>query len=276
MRKFLFLTLAATLIPAFLFVLMGCMKTPEVKKDFGPEVAPSAIAEAKASAMSNSVLMMKVGEYASYNIDVKYENMSSITAYQIVEKISQRKEFPDYIHYVITRTNNKWEADKSSWKSWNDEYAVDVDKAPNLAKLLSVESPLRPRNSIFPEGQASDLLAQQMKAFDEASPSKITYHNLKKVAVSIPFPIEPMKRPDCGGVDKQKCGLPLRAWAISYDRVLHYEKTWEKQSWIYYISSDVPYLAGIVSACVSGTFVISDQLIGTLQCQGLTDFQYGQ
>lgn len=274
MRRFIFLTLAATLIPAFLFIFLGCMKAPEVKKDFGPEVSASVVASAKASAMSNSVLLMKEGEYASYDINVKYENLSAITVLQVAEKITKKTDFPSYVHFVVTRNNNKWEHDKSSWKSWVDEYTLDVDKPTNVMSLMSAD--LQPRNSIYPEGQSSDLIAQELKKYDDTVATKITYHNLKKSVVTIPFPAEPAKRSDCGGVEKSKCGLPLRAWSISYDRIVHYEKTWEKQSWIYYISSDVPYMAGVVSACVSGTFTLSEQLIGTLQCQSLTDFQYGQ
>ena len=288
MKKIIIITLLATLIPALLFALMGCMKAPPVNMNFGPEASPDEINLAKNSAMAVSVLDMKINESSSYDVTVKFESLSSVTTYQVAEKVTDKKDMGNYIHYVIARKNNKWENGK--WVPWTDEYSIDADKPaakpipnptppPVPAGSLNFDflaSNSYPRNTIYPEGLSNDFIAQNLKAMDTSAPTKITYHNLHKAAVDIPFPLYTMSKPDCGGVPADKCGLPLKGWAISYDKILHYDNSWDKQSWIYYISGDVPYLAGLITACVSGTIKITDTAIGTLQCQELKDFQYGQ
>jgi hypothetical protein len=233
--------------------------------------------------MSVAAINMKVNESSSYDVTVQFESLSAITTYQVAEKVTDKKDMGTYYRYTIARKNNKWEDGK--WVPWTDEYSIDADKpvaSPNppppvgTLNFRFTESGSYPRNTIYPEGLSNDFIAQNIKAMDASTPSSITYHNLRKVAVDIPFPLYTMSKSDCGGVPAAKCGLPLKGWAISYDKILHYDNSWDKQSWIYYISNDVPYLAGMVSACVSGTIKITDTAVGTLQCQQLKDFQYGQ
>ena len=59
-----FLTFAALVIPFLFFVFLGCIKTPEHKADYGPEVSEDEVDEALYKLGTPSPLLIEKGEFA--------------------------------------------------------------------------------------------------------------------------------------------------------------------------------------------------------------------
>ncbi|MCJ8278004.1 MAG: hypothetical protein MJK18_14275 [Bdellovibrionales bacterium] len=129
------------------------------------------------------------------------------------------------------------------------------------------------------EAPASRLKEQLNESFSVASLSKaqvyeaqiqgVSFHNLKTQQVVLVPPSIVKDSSDCRGLDP--CEIPSDL--ISYDVVFHLEDgTQQKHSIEWFISTKVPFFAGILKQCATTLVPVEDLRVLVKQCDEVVDF----
>lgn len=261
-------SLATLLIGAL--VVTGCMKEPELKANFGPEVSPTDFAAKLREVETPDAYTIKKGEYAyfirSTVIQDQVYQLDKRWAYTVTNKTQ------DATDYIFTFVKEMREYDSGQEKISQDQSEV------RLAKEVATTS------FIAPQSWAKAFVTSRAQpTFTTKSESRITFHNLVMQKTSVPVPEFVQARADCGGLTPEKCRAPLRAWIMTFDQVHWDGNEGQKYSVRWVFSPDVPYFgstmfpspAGVIKACGTTQLPFQGQRVKVTQCDEIKDFAFG-
>jgi len=278
--------------------LCACMKTPEINKDFGPEVPAESLKDALNQAQIESTYLsvqnIKQGEFAYTEKTSQIENLYPIVFRQRGDTVSKKVEDEKKIMYTITRelreldSAGHMQGSHSSsdaclakthggcdQKDLVGSTAPDVPSVLNPITMFSVrDNPSPPPDFGIAAGHLQDL---SWRAITTHSGDSIhwTYHKLRKIYSSINTPSLVQMRPDCGG-RKNPCSSPMQTVEVRFDEVdWTTEKYPVKYSYVLIFSPEAPFFASQVMSCGSTTVPFRNQRVALLQCETVKDFTAG-
>lgn len=278
MKKYLVMSLFAIVIPLILFGVIGCMKKPDHTPNYGPEVSTEQILSVLQE-MPVDAAAIKAGQHVSIDITQVIDTQTPQTLFQRLDKVTARRETDSIIELDFEVTTNSLE--DGIWKQSIDAPTVTVTKETEASTSNAKSNSIRPQ-------KIAPMSVKAMKAADEQSPLKVTYHNLKREDGFTAVPISVMNQPDCGGITN--CERGLRYLRLSFDRVI-----WEtgdrgiKTSFRITYSPDIPpfvvdwadpyglELSQQLQTCVQTWMSITSgnitQEVPVQQCTDVRDFQ---
>lgn len=307
MKRLAVKTTLCLLIPVVLFLIVGCMKNPEINKEFGPKVSGveinQALTLAKYASTVNSIDNIKQGEFAYYEKSTQIENIYPMIILQKADTVSKRDPQPTKIVYTITRELR--EIDPSSGTSKNSKTqenacqevtAGGCDAATQAIGASSATSGLNTPPTSLSIQAANAMLANPPPEFikfnermkdlslrglvNQMSTSPVeqfTYHNLQKKESTLVTPALVAKRDNCGGRGADKCNTPMKTYEVSFDEVDWLsEKYPVKYTYKLVFSPEAPFFSSLMSSCGSTTIPFQGQRISLLQCDISRDFTVGQ
>ncbi|GIL16762.1 MAG: hypothetical protein BroJett040_05130 [Oligoflexia bacterium] len=271
MKKTILFTLLVIITPALIFLLTGCMKSPEINKEFGPEVSPEELRKTIQSIETKPVTSIKQGEFVYLERVSRVENQLPVVVRQQAETVTQKIE--NATNYIFTIDRQLAEYDGVSMKPSRSEYMACLAKVDGGCTAMSSLS--LPSDLGVHSGPTADLSWRKVTTYAETTGKKTSYHNLKKVEKIIPVPTLAARRTDCGGLTADQCKSGIHATELSFDLVEWEGNNWNKTSYFYYFSKDVPFFASQLSACGSTTVPYAGQRVAVLQCDDVKDFSFG-
>lgn len=288
MKKIFLLTFIAITLPLLLFAFVGCMKKPEIKADYGPEVAISDIQKSINNQTTPDLESIKLGQYISLDETQAIDVQSPFSYYQRLDEVTnyENKDGVTKLHFKVTTNeliDGKWTA------TTQDDLPVFFKNAKTTAINSLFEFKFLTANN-----SKNLLTIESVRKSDAAAGKKITYHNLVEETGITPIPPSVSKKPDCGGLSAIICGSGLRFYRVKFDKV-----TWDseehgtKTTFTFTYSPDVPtYIdswdnmaEGLsvtkqVRGCVQTWLEIDNgsggkQTVPVQNCAELRDFQFG-
>lgn len=290
------------LTPLFVFLVVGCMKDPELKPDFGPEVTNQDYANAISQVELPDPYTIKKGEFAYFTQETYLEgrpfNLDKRWAYTVTNK----EDDVANNQWVFTYSRETREYAGGQEKISIDESTARLEKqAPlvdstNLSplsqltintfdNLVSINS--QDAKNSFAISEVSPLTSLS-KIQASANEKKISFHNLRVQKGFFPTPEFVQQRANCGGKDPAKCKDPLKVHLLSYDMVDWEQNQKFKVEWV--ISPEAPYFGstrlnlaapnesfpGVLRSCATTDIPIQGQRVRVTQCDELKDFTFGQ
>jgi hypothetical protein len=287
MKKIIWFSLLAILVPVLVFGFLGCMKKPDHTPNYGPEVTFTDIQKAAVNEVPPDPESMKAGQYVSLETTQVLDTQSPVTLAQRLDELTSRSTAEDekqtgLIKWLFTITLNEL--------SPTGQWQQSVDKDRQLSMEVASSTTVSPQNSTMSAKAPIGIYSlKALQTSDEQAPVKITYHNLKREDGFLPVPILVKKKADCGGV--KDCDRGLRFMRLSFDRVIwdsddHGTKTTYRITY----SPDIPtYIAdwsnpeGIYPTnqyefCAQTWIEVDNgtqkQVVPVQQCKDIRDFQF--
>lgn len=260
-----------------LMLVSACMKDPELKPDFGPEVTSADYSKAMGQLEFPTPYSIKQGEYAYFTQETYLEgrpyNLDRRWAYTVTNK-------QDDV------ANNQW---VFTYLHELREYVGGTEKVSTNTSnaTLKKEDPVPAALSSLSINAASSLKALGKISAQEAPARKTSFHNLKVVKGFYPTPDFVQQRADCGRKLAGTCKDPLKVNVLSYDMVNWEDMQKYHVEWV--ISPDAPYfgstrldfadpeasMPGVLRSCTSTNLPIQGQRVRVTQCDELKDFTFG-
>lgn len=280
--------------------LSACMKEPELKPDFGPEITSAEFSKALAQVEVPDPSTIKKDEYAYFvRSTVVQDQMYQLDkrwAYTVTDKRPQGQDF------VLTFVKELHEYDQGKEKisQEQDEVLVGPASAPASTPSLNY-SPLAVVQDLYsgraralsfssePASPARGILSKHSGDIRTRATSRVTFHNLKLEKTSVPVPEFVQQRANCGGLSREKCRSALKAFILSFDQVAWNGNDGQRYTVLWVISPEVPYFAstqfstnprentpGIIKSCATTQLPYQGQRIKVTQCDEIKDFTFGQ
>lgn len=297
MKKVLFLTVLAIILPLFLFTFVGCMKNPEMTTDYGPETSIEDIQKSIGNDAPLELERIRAGQYVSIDetqvIDIQapmtyYQRLDEVTSYSQEEGITK-------LHFNIT-TNELLDG---KWKQTVQSNVPLFFRTENSLPATPLLSPLsRSKLSAFQSNDGSQgLTLQSLRKMASTSKKKVTFHNFSKDMGVMPIPRSVAAKADCGGLPTQICQSGLRFIRIKFDQVIWENETaGTKTALTFVYSPDIPnyihswdnmnpadnelYFTNQIRYCQQRWVEIESgngkQNVPVLACSEIRDFQFGK
>jgi hypothetical protein len=237
---------------------------------------------------------MKKNQWVSLDTYRVIDTRSPITIQQRNDQISNFTETTGSLSWTFLVTLRELQQ-TGDWKTSTQTYGpLCYEKVANSNACATTSSMATKSEAPFDMAltgyrpmQAYSLSG--MRALDQASTNKVTYHNLTREDGFLPVPQVVRNRADCGGV--KNCNQGLRFVRISFDVV-----EWDsddhgtKTNVRFTYSSDIPtyiqdWLPGKirfsnqVDACYQTWYEVKSdsqtQIVPVRDCMEITDFQFG-
>jgi len=281
--KFILMTALGILLPIFIILMTGCMKTPEINKDFGAqntiEQVSNALENAEWEAKKDTINRIKLGEFAYTVKTNQVENLFPFVFMQTANTVTSRDSNTNRVKYMVTHQETKLDEggqlkpNPPTQETVCIEYKPDgcsetmsflqglqklFGKIKNLAKIFDIFSVHFMTSSValtteeltsqygLSEKMPADLNWKNISARSEEAPTTWTFHNLQVTRSSFPTPELVLLRSDCGKRDlkNKKCEDPLETIEVSYDQVdWTTEKYPVKYSFRYVFSKEAPFFS---------------------------------
>lgn len=287
MKKIFFLTLMAIFLPLILFAFVGCMKKPENKADYGPEVPMNEIRKAVDAVAPPDLYSMRKGQFVSIDESQVIDTQLPLTYYQRLDKVVGYDVVGDITTLTFDITTN--ELVDGKWVPFSlSNIPVSYKNTSILFQSTDVKS-LATRTK-----KSSGLSLMSLKKQDEEVKKKVTYHNLTQETGVMPVPPAVSKQTDCGGLSELACKNGLRYIQVKFDRVIwDTEDHGTKTAMTFIYSADAPTyvyswddmnaleITNQIKTCAQ-TWVELDagggnkQTVPVLQCAEVRDFHFGQ
>ncbi len=260
-------------------VAISCMKSPEINKDFGPEVTKDQLLKefrmTVYQATENSVKKIKNGEFVYFEKTSQIESTAPIVIKQKTDTITDISEPPGKNKIIYTISHQVVELDFSSGntKSFKFQSITCLEKIRGSCDME--ETGLNALNKISRWSLLKKTEAPVLSLNSSEQKSRSTYHNLKVVNSLFPRPSLASMRSDCGS-PKNSCSTPLKALQVSFDEVDWSSESFPvKFSYNFIFSQEVPFLAFQLSSCISTTVAYQNQRVALMQCEAVKDFTGG-
>lgn len=283
---------------------LGCVKQPEMKPDFGPEVNPEKILQALDEALTDtpSPHSIQKDEYVYSTretwIDGRPYSVDERWALTVTDKVDKGDHYQLSFALEIRRTENGEE--KISAKAMDARLKktptarsgpaapeVTYDESSILQALKQKTSDIQPNLSPFS--------FMQMKSI-RALANRFTFHNFKFENGRYPIPDFVRQRKNCGGYTPEKCQDSLKAFYIAYDQVEWLDSGTKRISVSEVYSPEVPFFASVMTPlllevdeksqkafrnsllrlCAKINIPVGGQQVQVTQCNEIKDFTYGQ
>jgi len=224
MKKLFIVTFLCILLPAFIFLVVGCMKVPDLNKEFGPEFTAEQVnqkmLETQYEATSKTVNQIKVGEFSYYVKTNQIENLFPVVFKQEADTITAKNATSNRIKYTITHQVTELQDSGQLKPLPATQSTVCLELVPNGCDGVSSLSITDPSFGVHSD-KLSDLSWKTLVKRAQENPIRWTFHNLKKSYSNFPVPELVMLRTDCGKRDlkNKKCEDPLETIEISFDQV---------------------------------------------------------
>lgn len=282
-------------------ILNACMKDPELKPSFGPEVSSQEFSESLNQVEVPDPYTIKKDEYAyfirSTVLQDQVYQLDKRWAYTVTDKTA------DATDYIITFVKETREMDGNQEKLYTAQDSVKLAKeVPASTVIAAATSPeslgrvgsVRPRNLklsdfVFKpsliEGSPIELNSTLTAfSFRPQQASRVTFHNLKMETTRIPVPEFVQQRADCGGLSTEKCRASLVAYVMTFDQVIWDGDQGQRYSVLWVFSPDVPYFgstmfpspAGVFKSCGTTQIPFQGQRVKVTQCDEIKDFTFGK
>lgn len=265
----------------------SCMKDPELKPDFGPEITSEDYARAMNQVELPDPYTIKKGEFAYFTQETYLEgrpfNLDRRWAYTVTNKVDDV-------------ANNEWVftylREMREYVGGQEKVSTDTSTARLTKKAASIDSTDLSLLALSAEKKGISFsevrpLRSLSKIQAQAAQKEKTYHNLKLQKGFFPTPEFVQNRANCGGRDPGKCKDPLKVAVLSYDVVDWKENQKFHVEWV--ISPEIPYFGsarlnladpedsfpGVVRSCVSTNLPVQGQRVRVTQCDELKDFTFG-
>lgn len=289
---------------------LGCMKKPDLKPDYGPEVAINQIQNAVSESSFSDPTLIYKDQYVSLDQIQVIDTQMPMTVYQRLDQVTNRLEDSSYYYLSFHVHQNELESGgtfKESQQDYNNlvlakpensqTQTVEINKAPVASEAIT-------KSEAHISGLISGLNNDQVvtkqiyqpasvkaiKKMDNSSTVRITYHNLSKTTATIPVPSIVRQKPNCGGV--KECDKGLRLYIVSFDRVVwNADDHGIKTNYRFTYSPDIPtyvhdwddmgglYFTNQYETCMQTWLEVTQQsqtqVVPVRQCIGVSDFKFG-
>lgn len=255
--------------------LSSCLKPPSQEQHFGPENTLQDIQSGFNAAPSPSPYSIESGEFAYLEKSIQIESQPPEVIYQRGDTIINKKETAtDYILTVVTETREKIDGAMKPAKKESDVYLPKIKTIHQLSQLFSISSFSQTSKFLITPSSIKSLWlsANSLKIKTE----KVTYHNYKKTDQIFKTPDLVKNRDNCGGLSPSQCLNGIKVTEIRFDKVIWTERGGDKASFQFILSSETPYLASQLLACVHSRVDYQGQRVNIIQCEKIKDFKFGQ
>lgn len=282
------------LVLSFAAALLSCMKDPELKPDFGPEITSADYAAAMSQVELPDPYTIKKGEYVYLTTETFLEgrpfNLDRRWAYTVTNKeddVPNNEWIFTYIYELREYIGGQEKISTNTSTARLEKKAAVVETTgPSPMAQFNPPAGIAAASKGISFSEVRPLEALN-KVQARAATNEKTYHNLKLLKGFYPTPDFVQSRPDCGRKDPAKCKDPLKAAVLSYDVVDWKENQKFHVEWV--ISPEIPYFGssqlnltdpnesfpGVLRSCVSTNLPIQGQRVRVTQCDELKDFTFG-
>ncbi len=275
MKKILLLTGLAILIPVLVFGFLGCMKKPENKPDYGPEVNLTAINKAVSESTPVAPLTVKKGQFVSIDFTQVIDTQGVTTLTQRSDEVTGSVDSAEAVAWSFQVKLREFFPDDTS-KLTTQNYNLSYQKNQKATATQTSSDASQVQKVSVP------LSLNSLKKADAAAPVRVTYHNLTQESGVLRDGV-------CIG---SLCRKGLRYLRVKFDRVVwQNEETGMKTKFSIVYSPDVPtyisdwaipeemYLSNQVQFCTQTWIDVSSgdqkQSVPVKQCSEMRDFQFG-
>lgn len=255
--------LLSLLLPVILSLFIGCREDELGDPvDYGPEENPNAIAEALNEPFSKvNPFGMQPGEFVHFS---ESQELAAGTAKNILSDtgitITGRTETAELVVYKAIE--HKYYYDSNGPRKVSTEKELFAEKNPSASSLSTQETSFADlRMMMSPVKMLSTIMTKK---------ARVTYHRFSKSFQRVPPPEKVQKRENCGGLP----GCMLDLYKIEFDEVVWTEGEPEKRRYEFAISPSVPYLAHMMSNCVTLLVPYGGTRILLKQCSPIEDFLF--
>ncbi|MGE0633568.1 MAG: hypothetical protein AB7O96_14235, partial [Pseudobdellovibrionaceae bacterium] len=284
-HKILLTTALVVVIPVVFFLVLGCVKAPEKKIDFGSEVSQQDIDSAIEDAVPSNIdfTKVKVGQF------VKTEKVQDVRggyitpllddATTIISKTEETGYFNFEYFAEIAEHNND-----GSVTQYVKSGTVAVGKPKTGEMAFNANSFSLQISNIRKTYDQLRLDLFRAKKVEPRNADRVTFHNLQITRGAVDVPARMKKFEDCQGVES----CQFKTIQITYDIVEWTGDEGEKIAVKLIISPDLYYLRfspakentwelqGFVAIqqCVQQSIKIDDQRVLVNFCSSMKDFQF--
>jgi hypothetical protein len=302
MKKIIFITFLAVVVPLVVFGFIGCVKAPSTAIDYGSPVSETdvqgAVDDAVVNAAPTAPLSINKDQYVYIEHSQALDIYSPVVISQRADTVTDRTDTATTFDLGIDIQLNELQSDGTMKfsRSHSDlplnkptsPTAPDASANPVMDHSLSWIKALTTPQLVTIQDYSWGALKKKDQSSDPTEP-KVTYYNLQKSSGVIPVPDLVKARTDCGGL--AKCDT-IRYVAVSFDRVVwDDDNNGTKTSIQYVFSPDVPtyvydwantdvmFFTTQISECaqqwVEQTSQGTTRYIPVRDCRDLLDFRFG-
>ncbi|MBX3018330.1 MAG: hypothetical protein KF767_10600 [Bdellovibrionaceae bacterium] len=267
-------------LPLVALAAAGCMKEPELKADFGPEVTSAEFSSKLSEIEGPDPYTIKKDEYAyfirSTVLQDQVYQLDKRWAYTVTNKTEDAN---DHIFSFVKETR-EYVGDQEKISQNQSEVRL-TKRSSNTSSLKLSQLQFRPTETrTAPIVQMSTLTPF---AYRPASTEKVTFHNLKLEKTYVPVPDFVKQRANCGGLSSEKCRGALKAFVMTFDQVQWTGNEGQRFSVLWIFSPDIPYFgstmfpspAGVLKSCGTTQVPYEGQRVKVTQCDEIKDFTFG-
>lgn len=270
-----------------LVALVGCMKDPELKPNFGPESSAAEFSQKMATIESPSPFTMKKDELSSMTSStVLADQVYQLNRRTILKVNAAGDSGSDYLVTYSKEIHEFLGGDEKISASERDiRIAKSAATTASISPFSLINDPLAGFDSGIQKLTALErithLTPQAYKTF--SADNRTTFHNLTVEKGTTPVPDFVQQRTDCGGFNSQKCRSGLKTYIVKFDQVDWSGDSGQRVSVMWMISPDVPYSAsamfpkigGLIKSCASAQVPYQGQRVKVTQCDEIKDFTFG-
>lgn len=260
-------------LPLAALVAAGCMKEPELKADFGPEVTAAEFSRKLAEIEGPDPYTIKKNEYAyfirSTVLQDQIYQLDKRWAYTVTNKAEDAN---DYI-FTFVKETREYVGDQEKISQNQSDVRLTKRASTSAAAASVTSAPLTP----FAVASLTPF------AYRPAATEKVTFHNLNLETTHVPVPDFVQQRANCGGLSNEKCRGALKAYVLTFDQVQWQGNEGQRFSVLWIFSPDVPYFgstmfpspAGVLKSCGTTQIPFDGQRVKVTQCDEIKDFTFG-
>ncbi len=290
MKRILLISLLIILLTPLIFSVIGCVKPPETKVEYGPEI-PNADISAKLKTLPTPD---SYGIYKNQSSEFRMiQSIRDVQSPTVLRKIKNtvldRQEFPEdkLINYRVLSQFSDFEDGEFQ------DYARIIDvplkmksgtqSAETTDEVMSkLETPVQMMKNSFQSFSQIFTLENSSDSTASSPPKivKVTYHNLKSTNKEMDPPAHIQSTKNCAGIPHCK----IQVHEVSFDRVLWTsDGRGTKSTFTLAVSKDVPYAVmpsgeeifpGLISQCSQAMVKIQGRQFLLNQCLQLIDFEF--
>lgn len=305
MKKFLFITFLAVIIPFIVFGFIGCVKAPSTVIDYGPENSAADVQDAVNDVVQNAAPTAPLSILKDQYIYVEHSQAIDVYSPTLISQradtITDRTDTDTTFSLGIDIQLNELQPDGTMQfsRSHSDLNGLEKNPAPpSQAPTVTSLSSSQTANNLPSIQQLTtphlvtiqDYSLHSIKTQEENPDPKVTYHNLKRSSGIMPVPPLVKARTDCGGI--ANCNAGIRYVQLSFDRVVWDDSgNGTKTSIEYLFSPDIPtyvydwansddlFFTTQLSECaqqwIAQTTNDTTRYIPVRDCRDLEDFRFG-
>lgn len=290
MKRILLISLLIILLTPLLFSMIGCVKPPETKVEYGPEVANAEIsAKLKTLPTPDSYGIYK-NQSSEFRMVQSIRDVQSPTVLRKIKNtVLAREEFPSdkLINYrVLSEFADFQDGEFQDYARIIDvplKMKTSTQETETSAEVMQkFENPIQMMKTSFETASQLLTLDTSSGSSSSAPPKivKITYHNLASNNKEMDPPAHIQSMKNCAGIPNCK----IHVNEIVFDRVLWTsDGKGTKSSFSLAVSKDVPYAVmpsgeeifpGLISQCSQAMVKIQGRQFLLTQCLQLIDFDF--